>query len=93
MRFHDGIWRKKILRLHLAKPESTFLAWLDCRELGLPQSSSRNASRHFRKEAFLASFRVKVLTVWVEVASDSFFLERASNRNDLAVIVTSGVSH
>ena len=29
---------KKIPRLHMAKPESTFLAWLDCRELGLSQA-------------------------------------------------------
>jgi len=28
---------KKIPRLRMAKPESTFLAWLDCRALGLPQ--------------------------------------------------------
>ena len=33
---------KKIPRLHMAKPESTFLAWLDCRELGLSQAELKD---------------------------------------------------
>ena len=41
---------KKIPRLRMAKPESTFLAWLDCRALGLPQPEL--------KEFFIKNARV-----------------------------------
>lgn len=35
--FMRAFLTKKIPRLRMAMPESTFLAWLDCRALGLPQ--------------------------------------------------------
>ena len=35
--FVDGFLKKNIPQIKVIRPEATFLVWLDCRELGLPQ--------------------------------------------------------
>jgi cystathionine beta-lyase len=46
--FMDGFIRDRIPRLKLVRPEGTYLAWLDCRALGLP---GRELRRFFIEEA------------------------------------------